>query len=209
MTVAFPLIQTKFHRPPLQADFVPRPHLLERLDGWQQRPLTLISAPAGYGKTTLVSSWLDTLDDPNAWVSLDEQDNDLALFLAYFLTAVRSMFPDTALDTLALVNAPELPPIQVLTNSLINDLNQITIDFVLVLDDYHSIEDLDIHDLVSGLLRYPPPTMHVVLATRSDPPLDLVNLRAKSTITEIRALDLRFNRAEASAYLRLLLRQAG
>jgi LuxR family maltose regulon positive regulatory protein len=207
MTVAFPIIQTKLHRPPLQADFVPRPHLLERLDGWQQRPLTLISAPAGYGKTTLVSSWLDTLDAPSAWVSLDEQDNDLILFLAYFLTAVCSMFQDAAQDTLALVNAPEPPPIQVLTNSLINDLNQITVDFVLVLDDYHSIQDVDIHDLISGLLRYPPPTMQIVLTTRSDPPLNLVKLRAKSTIVELRALDLRFSQAEASDYLRLLLRR--
>jgi LuxR family maltose regulon positive regulatory protein len=147
------------------------------------------------------------LSDPSAWVSLDEQDNDLALFLAYFLTAVRSMFPDVAQDTLALINGSEQPPVQVLTNSLINDLNQITIDFVLVLDDYHSIQDVDIHDLISGLLHYPPPTMQIVLATRSDPPLDLVNLRAKNTVIEIRALDLRFNQAEAADYLRLLLRR--
>jgi LuxR family maltose regulon positive regulatory protein len=156
---------------------VPRPHLLERLDLRRQRPLTLISAPAGYGKTTLVSSWLDTLDAPSAWVSLDEQYDDLMLFLAYFLTAIHSMFPDAAEDTLALANGPEQPPIQLLTNSLINDLNQITVD------------------------------MQIVLTTRSDPPLDLVNMRAKSTITEIRALDLRFNQAEASEYLRLLLRR--
>jgi LuxR family maltose regulon positive regulatory protein len=207
MAQKYPLVQTKLYRPPIREDIVPRPHLLKRLDLRRQRPLTLISAPAGYGKTTLVSSWLDTLDAPSAWVSLDEQYDDLMLFLAYFLTAIHSMFPDAAEDTLALANGPEQPPIQLLTNSLINDLNQITVDLVLVLDDYHSIQDVDIHELISGLLRYPPPTMQIVLTTRSDPPLDLVNMRAKSTITEIRALDLRFNQAEASEYLRLLLRR--
>jgi len=200
-----PILATKLHRPRTIASILPRARLWEQLEGWQQRPLTLISAPAGYGKTTLVSSWLDTLDAPSAWVSLDEQDNDLILFLAYFLTAVRSMFPDAAQDTLAMVNAPESPPIQILINSLVNDLNQITVDFILVLDDYHSIHELVIHNLISGLVRYPPPTLQLVLATRSDPPLDLVNLRAKSTITEIRVQDLRFNQAEATEYLGKLL----
>ncbi|MGD9148583.1 MAG: hypothetical protein PVI80_23675, partial [Anaerolineae bacterium] len=87
MAETFPIIQTKLYRPPLQADFLPRPQLLEQLDGWQQRPLTLVSAPAGYGKTTLVSSWLESLECSTAWLSLDEHDKDLDLFLSYFLAS--------------------------------------------------------------------------------------------------------------------------
>ncbi len=125
MAETFPIIQTKLYRPPLQADFIPRPQLLEQLNGWQQRPLTLVSASAGYGKSTLVSSWLESLDCPTAWLSLDENDNDLALFLTYFLTCVQTAFPDAVDDTVALIEGIELPPLRVLSNSLINELNHL------------------------------------------------------------------------------------
>ncbi|MDX2465089.1 MAG: hypothetical protein QNK31_11345, partial [Porticoccus sp.] len=163
--------------------------------------LTLLSAPAGYGKSTLVSCWLETLDSPTAWVSLDEYDNDLPFFMAYLLTAVNNIFPDTMTDTIALLNGAELPPIRVLINTLINELNQIETDYVLVLDDYHAIHNMDIHDVMSGLLRYPPPTLHLVITTRQDPPLDLLTLRAKSRLHEIRTLDLRFTQEEVATYM--------
>ena len=102
MTETSPIIKFKLQRPPLQADFVPRPQLFEQLTRWQQRPLTLISAPAGYGKTTLVTGWLETVGIPKAWVSVDEHDDDLLQFLNCFLAAIRSIFPHTLEDTLAL-----------------------------------------------------------------------------------------------------------
>jgi LuxR family maltose regulon positive regulatory protein len=168
-----------------------RPQLLEKLNTYLERPLTLVSAPAGYGKTTLVSSWLSSLDSPSAWVSLDEYDDDLEIFLTYFLTAVRSLFPDAANDSLALLHAPELPPIRVLVSTLLNDLTQIDGSYVLVLDDYHTIHSMDIHDVIGGLLRYPPPGLHLVLATRKDPPLKLIDLRARSWLNDIRIQELR------------------
>jgi len=197
MTETFPIITTKLYRPPLQPDFVPRPQLLEQFDGWQQRPLTLISAPAGYGKTTLVSSWLETAGFPHAWISLDKNEDDLTQFLTHFLAAIRAIFPDILEGTLVPNNGLEQPPVQALTNSLINDLAQITAAYVLVLDNYHCIEQMAIHDILSALLLTPPPSMHLILSTRFDPPIDLINLRAQNCITEIRARDLSFNQAEA------------
>jgi LuxR family maltose regulon positive regulatory protein len=123
MAETFPIIQTKLYRPPLQSDFLPRPQLLEQLDGWRQRPLTLVSAPAGYGKTTLVSSWLESLECSTAWLSLDEHDKDLDLFLSYFLASVQTSFPDAVEETAALLGGVELPPLRVLSNSLTNELN--------------------------------------------------------------------------------------
>ncbi len=203
-----PIVKTKFYRPPVTADLVARKRLLAQLNDNRRSPLTLVSAPAGYGKTTLVSNWLDTLNCANAWVTLDEYDNDLTQFLAYFLTALRSIFPGSVIEILALLNSSlEQPPIRVLINTLLNDLNQIESDYVLVLDDYHNIQEMEIHDLIMGLLRYPPPTMHLVLATRIDPPLELLNLRAKSRLNEVRVLELRFSRAEIADYLHIFLKR--
>jgi LuxR family maltose regulon positive regulatory protein len=205
MEETFPIIKNKLYRPPPQPDYVPRLRLLEQFEGWQQRPLTLISAPAGYGKTTLVTGWLETMDLPKVWVSLDGRDDDLVRFLNYFLAATRSIFPHTMEDTLALLNAPEKPTIQALTDSLINDLDQITAGYVLVLDNYHAIQQMDIHDLLSALLLNPPSSMHLVLVTRNDPPLDLINLRAQNRVIEIRARELRFNQVETKQYINRLL----
>ena len=197
------LLRTKLHRPPITADLVPRPRLLERLDQHQGRPLTLVSASAGYGKTTLISSWLEACDCPSAWLSLDENDNDLALFVAYFLNAVQTMFPDAGEDTLALLKAATLPPIPVLARSLINELDQIDLPFILVLDDYHHIRELALHDLLNELLRHPPWALHLVLVSREDPMLSLTTLRARGQLTEIRAHELRFTKAETAAFLEL------
>ncbi len=163
MTDTLPLIRTKLYRPRITADLVSRPRLLERLDWTQGRPLTLVVAPAGYGKTTLVSTWLDTTDRPNAcgvpteirvtglpgrWLSLDENDSNLSLFLTYFLAATRTIFPDAGPGTEALLRAVTLPPIPVLARTLINDLDQLEGKFVLVLDDYHLIRERAVHDLL-------------------------------------------------------------
>jgi LuxR family maltose regulon positive regulatory protein len=206
MAETFPIIQTKLYRPPLQADFIPRPQLLEQLDGWQQRPLTLVSASAGYGKSTLVSSWLESLDHPTAWLSLDEHDNNLELFLAYFLASVQTSFPDSVDETFALLGGAELPPLHILGNSLTNELDQLTQRLVLVLDDYHVISDPRIDELLSEMLKHPPRPLHLVVATRTDPLINLNRLRALGQVTEIRTQQLRFSVLDTIELLEQLLR---
>jgi LuxR family maltose regulon positive regulatory protein len=165
------------------------------------KPLTLFSAPAGYGKTTLAVDWTQRVDCPNAWVSLDEYDDHLGGFLAYFLTAIRSIFPDAVLNTQALLDAPDLPPLHAVAGSLSNDLYQLTQNFILVLDDYSVIHDPAVHQLVSELLKHPPQSMHLLLTCRHDPSLPVNSLRARHQMLEIRRQALRFSRAEIEVFM--------
>ena len=161
-----PLIRTKLHRPPVASDHLHRQHLLDRLDHRRYRPLTLVSAPAGYGKSTLVSCWLEACGIPYVWVSLDETDNDLCLFLSYLLAAVQNIFPDAGRQTQSItLNAADLPPVSVLAHSFINELDQIDQEFILTLDDYHVIQDKAVHDLLAEILHHPPRAMHLVLVS--------------------------------------------
>jgi LuxR family maltose regulon positive regulatory protein len=200
-----PILNTKLHRPALGSDHVHRTRLLDRLNKRLYRPLTLVSAPAGYGKTTLMTCWLESCDLPSAWVSLDENDNDLRMFLAYFLSAVQSMFPDAAREIRAMLNSPELPELRTLALSLINELDQIENNFILVLDDYHVIHDKAVQDLVIELLKHPPAPMHLVLTARRDPSMPLTKLRAWSHMTEIRVQDLLFSAEETVMFLQGML----
>jgi LuxR family maltose regulon positive regulatory protein len=204
-TNTVPIIHTKLHRPPVASDHLHRQHLLDRLDQRRHRPLTLVSAPAGYGKTTLMSCWLESCDVPSAWISLDENDNDLRTFLAYFLAAVQRIFPDAVRETQAMSNAVELPILSILSRSLINELDQIEKNFILVLDDYHTIADKAVQGLVIELLKYPPSPMHLVLAARRDPSIPLTINRARSRMTEIRIQDLSFSDEETAALLQGML----
>ncbi|MFN2166694.1 MAG: transcriptional regulator, partial [Anaerolineae bacterium] len=190
------LIQTKLHRPPLPVDLVLRPRLIEWLEQRRERPLTLVSAPAGYGKSTLISCWLRSADCPSAWLSLDEHDNALGGFLRYFLAAIQTIFPDALPETQALLQAPLLPQISTIAHLLINEIDQLGEPFLLVLDDFHVIEVQPIHDLLNELLLHPPRNLHLVLGTRMDPVLPLVSLRADGRMTEIRSQDLRFSPEE-------------
>jgi LuxR family maltose regulon positive regulatory protein len=199
------LLRTKLYRPPVPSDHVDRPELIKRLEKGRQRPLTLVSAPAGYGKSTLVSAWLETCGCPSAWVSLDEDDNDLRQFLSYFLAALRTIFPASGRKTQVLLNTPDLPPVSVLARSLTNELDQTEQDFILVLDDMHRLREESVHELLSELLQHPPPPMHLVLAGRHDPFLPISNLRARGQVTEIRLEDLRFRAAETAAFLQEVL----
>ena len=199
------IIQTKLHRPPVAPDILPRARLLEQLNEGRQRPLSLISAPAGYGKSTLASRWLEVCDCPNAWLSLDESENDLRLFLIYLLSAIKTMFPDAVPTIQARANASTPPPLPVLTGSLVNELDLIKQDFILALDDYQCIHERAVHDLLTELLRHPPQNMHLALLTRRDPPLPISTLRARGQVAEVRAQDLRFTPAETAAYLQQLL----
>jgi LuxR family maltose regulon positive regulatory protein len=176
--------------------------MLERLDQRRDRPLTLVVAPPGFGKTTLATTWLEANDWPSAWLSLDEDDNDLALFLSYFLAAVQSIFPETCQETVAMLKAATLPPVPILARSLINELDEIEFPFILILDDYHHhIHEVAVHDLLTELLRHPPRALHLVLVSRKDPLLSLTTLRARGQVTEIRAPELRFTKAETVTFL--------
>ncbi|MGD8523898.1 MAG: hypothetical protein PVF56_22300, partial [Desulfobacterales bacterium] len=201
------ILRTKLHRPPAPSDYVHRPRLSEYLDKQLERPLTLVSAPAGYGKSTLVSCWLDTCDRPSAWISLDEQDNDFHQFLSYFIAGVDTIFPDAVSKTMTLVDAPTLPPLSTLVGSLGNELDAIEQDFILVLDDIHFIQEKSVHHFLNDLLRHPPRPMHLVLIGRRDPSLSIAALRARSQLTEIRLQDLRFTEAETAAYLQQIMKK--
>jgi LuxR family maltose regulon positive regulatory protein len=180
---------------------------LERLEERRYRPLTLVSAPPGYGKSTLVSCWLDRCEIPFAWLSLDEHDNDLHQFLAYLVTAIRTMFSDAASKTMTLINAPTLPPIPVLASSLANELDLIEQNFILVLDDIHRIQEKSVYDLVTELLHHPPRPMHLVMVGRRDPPLPMSKLRGSSQVTEIRTPDLSFTAVETAEFLKIALEE--
>ena len=195
------LIRTKLHRPRVVSDLVERPRLVGVLNKGLERKLTLVSAPAGYGKSTLVAEWLEPCKRANAWISLDENDSDLVIFLNYCIAAVQSIFPDAGRETTALLQAPELPPLPVLTSTIINELDGIEQPFILVLDDYHLIHDLAVHNLMDELLRHPPRTLHLVLISRLNPPLNLSQLRARGQMVELRVQDLRFTKAETSAFV--------
>jgi len=209
-----PLLTTKLFIPPTRPELVPRPRLIERLDEGLHRKLTLISAPAGFGKTTLVSEWVGNLrkcDEEEsqiinriAWLSLDEGDNDPARFLTYFITALNRVAGIEATigeGALGMLQSPQPPPAKAILTSLINQVAAITTKIILVLDDYHKIEAQPIYDALSFLLENLPPQMHLVIATREDPHLPLSRLRASGQLTELRATDLRFTSSEAAEFL--------
>jgi len=196
-----PLIRTKLHRPPVAPEHVHRTQLLDRLNKHLHRPLTLVSAPAGYGKSTLVSCWLELCDCPWAWISLDEEDSDLRTFLHYFLAAVQEMFGGVCTKTQDLAGEMELPPFEILAGCLTNDLVAVDTPFILVLDDYHRLDRSPVHDLLNSLLKHPPQSLHLVICTRRNPPLPLATLRAQGQMTEVRLLDLQFTEAETAILL--------
>ena len=200
-----PILRTKLHRPPTEATHLHREHLLNRLVQSRHRPLTLVSAPAGYGKSTLVSCWLESCNVPSAWVSLDENDNDLRLFITYLVSAFQQISPAACAETLSILRANTLPPVPVIAGTLLNELDQTENAFILVLDDYHLIRDKSVHELVAKLLEHPSTIMHLVLIARRDPPLPLVALRARQQMVEIRTRDLRFSLRETLVFLRQTL----
>ena len=202
------LIRSKLHRPQITANLVARPLLLEWLSQHRRRPITLVSASAGYGKTTLISSWLQTVEHPSAWLSLDENDDDLTVFLTYFIAAIQTIFPKAGRQTQDLLVAPTLAPVPVLARTVISELARLMDPFILVLDDYHVIHKAAIHALLSELLRHPSRAMHLVISTRSDPPLPIVKLRARGQMTEIRHQELRFKAAETTTFLQQMRIQA-
>jgi len=165
------------------------------------KKLTLVSAPAGFGKTTLVSAWIAGCGHPVAWLSLDEGDGDLARFLAYFVAALQTIAPTVGDRTLALLDAPQPPPIETILALLLNEITAIPNHFVLVLDDYHLLDAEPIDHALAFLLDHLPPQMHLILTTREDPNLPLPRYRVRNQLTEVRANDLRFTATEVAAFL--------
>jgi LuxR family maltose regulon positive regulatory protein len=198
---AIPIIRTKLHRPPLSSDLVYREALHARLDEGRQLPLAAVSAPAGYGKSTLMSQWLETRDGTSAWLSLDEADSDVRVFLTYFVAAVRTVFPKTCGDTLAQLEAADLPPLADLAGCLSNDLDALGEPLILTLDDYHRIHEAAIHELLDHLLAHPPRSLQLAILSRRDPPLSLGLLRARHQMTELRVQDLQFTERETATFL--------
>jgi LuxR family maltose regulon positive regulatory protein len=201
--MAGPLLETKLRVPRRRRSLVPRPRLIERLSSGTESALTLVSAPAGFGKTTLLADWLATSAADGrsaAWLSLDQRDNDPVVFWTYLVTALRTAAPGVGGSALALLESPQ-PPIEAVLANLVNDLNAVSYDVVLVLDDYHVIEARDVHDAVAFLLEHLPGQIHLVIAGRADPALPLARLRGRGELVEIRAADLRFRPDETAAYL--------
>ena len=198
-----PLLETKLHVPRGRRGLVARPRLRERLSRGAESALTLVSAPAGFGKTTLLTEWLASYGADGrsaAWLSLDQRDNDAALFWSYFVAALQTASPEVGAGALSLLQSPQTPIESVLA-TLLNDLSASSDDVVLVLDDYHVIDARDVQDGMAFLLEHLPPQMHLVIASRADPALPLSRLRASGELVEIRAADLRFTPDEAAEYL--------
>ena len=198
-----PLLETKLHVPRLRRGLVTRPRLSDRLSRGAESALTLVSAPAGFGKTTLLTEWLAAAPADGrsaAWLSLDQRDNDSAVFWTYLVTALQTAAHGVGAGALLLLQSPQ-SPIETVLATLVNDLHATPNDVVLVLDDYHVIEARDVQDGMTFLLEHLPPQIHLVIASRADPALPLARLRGRGELVEIRGADLRFTPDEAAEYL--------
>ena len=209
-----PILATKLYIPRPRPNVVHRPRLIERLnEGLQHTPgVTLISAAAGFGKTTLVSEWIATFtpsplpsgERPGvrvAWLSLDEGDNDPARFLVYLVAALQTIVPKIGEGVLAVLQSPQPPPTEAILTTLLNEITTISDNFILVLDDYHVVDSQPVDQALAFLVEHLPPQLHLVIATREDPSLPLARLRVRGQLTELRATDLRFTPVEAAEFL--------
>ena len=197
------LLQTKLFIPPLRPSLVPRTRLIEQLNQGQQGKLTLVSAPAGFGKTTLVVAWLRAGEMPQTcWLSLDKNDNGLARFFTYLVAALRTIEPEIGQGLLTSLQSAQPANMMAMVQTLLNDLAQNGRAFTLVLDDYHVITNTAVHEAITALIDYLPPHIHLIITSRADPPLPLPRWRVRGQLTEIRADDLRFTQTESGSFLR-------
>ena len=196
------IIATKLFMPRARAGLVPRARLTSRLDAGLTGLLTLVSAPPGFGKTTLLGEWLCNSGRPVAWLSLDEGDSDPGHLFLYLIAALRTISPGSGESAMALLQGTQAPPPQVMLSLLVNDLAALPEGSVLVLDDYHVLQAPPAHEAIQFLLDHMPAHLHLVIATREDPPLPLPRLRVRRQLNELRAADLRFTTEEAAAFLR-------
>ncbi len=195
------LLKTKLYIAPERSETIARPRLFEHLDRGQMGKLTLVSAPAGFGKTTLLSEWARQSEYLVAWLSLDKSDNDLVLFLAYVIAALQTIIPGVGDASLFMLKSSHPPLLEAILTALINELAVESDPFSLVLDDYHLIESESVHDAVRFLLDHHPLQMNLIIATRADPPLPVARLRGRSELVEVRMAELRFTLNEAMVFL--------
>ena len=195
------ILATKLYIPRYRPNIVLRSRLIMKLNEGLHHKLSLVSAPAGFGKTTLLSEWIAGCQRPAAWLSLDEGDNDPARFWSHFISALQMVAKNVGMAALGMLQSLQPPPIEAILTSLINEINSIPDNFILVLDDYHSIDSRQIDKTLTFLIERLPPQMHLVIATREDPDLALSRLRARDQLVELRVKDLRFTLSESAEFL--------
>ena len=195
------LVATKLYIPSARTNIVLRPRLIVRLNAGLHRKLTLIAAPAGFGKTTLVTAWLASCQRPVAWLSLDEGESDPTRFLTYLVAALQTIAPTIGAGVLGVLQSSQPPPLEAILTALLNDIAAVPDAFVLVLDDYHRIDAHPVDQALAFLLDHLPPQMHLVITTREDPQLPLARLHVCDQMTALRAADLRFTPTETAAFL--------
>lgn len=200
------LLHTKLNPPPARENSVARMRLLDRLDSSVNHRLTVVSAPAGYGKTTLLSQWIDRRAEPVCWYSLDRSDNDPAQFIRYFLASVQRVDPDVGTLVPGMLQPPRPLPGQTVLIALINDVAASENEFIVILDDYQEVEARSVHEALGYLIEHMPDNMHLILATRADPPVNLPQLRARGQLLEFRAADLSFTADDAELFFQDVMR---
>jgi LuxR family maltose regulon positive regulatory protein len=199
------ILRTKLYRPRPPERFLKRRRLMEQLEAGLDRPVTVVTAPAGYGKTMLVSSWLADSLHPSGWVSLDDGDNDLLAFLTYLIAAVQMIYPDACSGSAALLQGVNPAPLPVLQTRLLNELDLLPQKTILILDDYHLIQCPEIHSLLVHLINHMPPDLHLVICSRTHPPFPFPVWRARQKVNEIDTRDLIFTRFETEQFLHNVL----
>ncbi len=198
-------LATKLYVPKARSNFVYRQRLIDRLNEGGKNKLTLVCAPAGFGKTSVLASWLKQTEIPAAWVSLDAEDNEPARFLDYLIGALQTVDNNLGATASDLLQSSHPLPLKPALSGLINEIAELENDFVLVLDDYHLVHELEIHESIAFFLEHLPQQAHLIIASRNDLPFPVARLRAKGEMTEIRAADLRFDTDESSIFLNELM----
>ena len=199
------LLASKLFLPPHRQDLVQRPRLLESLDAGLSGKVTLVSAPAGFGKTTLVSEWIRNCGHPTAWLSLDRNDNDLSRFLIYLIAALQHIDPGIGTDVQAVLEESLPPHVEILLTRLIREMERLPGKSIIVLDDYHLIDSKPVHDVINFMIEYLPSTVHLVITGRADPPLPISRLRVQGELNEVRTSQLRFTKKELTTLLNDLM----
>lgn len=200
--MSIPILSSKLQIPPLRRELVERPRIMTQLNNGLNRKLTLISAPAGFGKTTVVGSWIASSERSVAWLSLDTQDSDSERFTTYLIAAIQTIDPDVGQWASEALQSGQQPSVEAVLTSLLNEIMVIQDDFYLILDDYHLVESSEIDAGLGFLLDYMPSHMHLIIITREDPQFPLSRLRVRDQMTEIRVKDLRFTLDEAAEFLK-------
>jgi LuxR family maltose regulon positive regulatory protein len=195
------ILNTKLFIPRPRKNLVSRQRLIERLNAGQEKKLTLIAAPAGFGKTTLLSEWIPRSPHCVTWLSLDEGDNSPSRFWMYFIAALQTISPELGRGAQALIPSLQPHDIESILTVLINEINAFGVSFVHVFDDYHLIDNSEIDHELAYLIDHQPSNLHLIIATRENPQLPLARLRARDQFNELRANDLRFTSSEAAGFL--------